>query len=222
MLLSERKISMLKELGAFIRKLSGARIFTWPNRYLSEQAGSHNTLAGHVVTPENCLGSSAVASCVRLLSDTIAALPVHVYRDLGRSKEIAVDHPLYDLLHSKPNEFMTSFTWMQQAITHCLLHGNHYSFIERNAAGDPCALWPLNPDGMIVEAVDGIVSYRYMYAGVRNTFAFDDVLHFKGLTMNGLVGLSVCTWPDRVSGYLLLKRPTRRASFAIMRGLAWC
>jgi len=182
---------MLKELGEFIRKLSGARLFTWPNRYLSEPAGSPYTVAGHIVTPENCLGSSTVASCVRLLSDTIAALPVHVYRDMGKSKEIASDHPIYGLLHSQPNEFMTSFTWMQQAITHCLLHGNFYAFIERNAAGDPCGLWPLNPYGMIVEAVEGTVCYRYMYGGQRNSFAFRDILHFKGLTMNGLVGLSV-------------------------------
>jgi HK97 family phage portal protein len=181
---------MLKEFGALIRK-SAARIFTWPNRYISEQTGSPYTLAGHAITAENCLASSAVAACVRLLSETIASLPVHVYRDLGKSKEIAADHPIYDLLHSKPNAFQTSFVWIQQAIAHCLLHGNFYALIERNAAGDPVALWPLVPSGMIVEAVDGTVQYRYAYGGQRNVFAFEDILHFKGLTMNGLVGLSV-------------------------------
>jgi HK97 family phage portal protein len=181
---------MLKELTQFVVK-SAAKIFTWPNRYLSARPGFSGTLSGHTVTPENSLGSSAVAACVRLLSETIAALPVHVYRDMGKSKNVETGHPIYDLIHSSPNAFQTSFTFFQMAITHCLLHGNFYALIERDASRNPVGLWPLNPYGMIVEAVDGSVSYRYAYGGQRNEFAFEDILHFKGPSLNGLVGLSI-------------------------------
>jgi HK97 family phage portal protein len=181
---------MFKEISEFVRK-SAAKIFTWPNRYLIERTGPTHTVAGPHITPENSMGCSAVAACVRLLSETIAALPLHVYRTQDKSKSIATDHPIYSLIHSSPNDFQTSFTWIQQAVTHCLLHGNFYALIERDSSGNPKALWPLNPYGMIVEAVDGTVRYRYAYGGQRNEFAFADILHFKGPTMNGLVGQSI-------------------------------
>ena len=181
---------MLKEFAQYVRK-SAARIFTWPNRYRTAEPGPGWTTAGPHVTPHNSLGCSSVAACVRLLSETIAALPLHVYRDDGKSKTIETGHPIYDLIHSKPNEFQTSFSWVQQAITHCLLHGNFYALIERDSSGQPVGLWPLNPYGVIVEAVDGEVRYRYAYGGVRGDLSFEEVLHFEGLTLDGLVGLSV-------------------------------
>ena len=76
---------MLKEISQFVRK-SAATIFTWPNRYRTEQLGPIETISGQLVTPEMALTSSAVAACVRLLSETMASLPLHVYRDTGKSK----------------------------------------------------------------------------------------------------------------------------------------
>jgi len=181
---------VIKEFTEFVRK-SAAKIFTWPNRYLAERPGYAYTSSAEFVTPEKSLGSSAVAASVRLLSETIAALPIHVYRDIGRSKSVEMDHPIYDLLHSKPNEFPTSFCFFQQAVSHCLLHGNFYALIERDSSGSPIGLWPLNPQGMIVEALEGTVRYCYAYGGQRSEFAFRDVLHFKGPSLNGLVGMSI-------------------------------
>jgi HK97 family phage portal protein len=184
---------MFKEIVEFVRKAasSGAKLFTWPNRYQSEQLHATHALSGAYVTPEKSLQCSAVAASVRLLSETTAALPLHVYRQTGRSKALAADHPAYNLLHSQPNNFMTSFVFFQLAIAHVLLHGNSYSFIERDADGQPLALWPLRPEGMLVEAVDGQIRYRYMYGGTRAEFGFNEILHFKGLTLDGLMGLSV-------------------------------
>jgi phage portal protein BeeE len=95
---------MFKEISEFVRK-SAAKIFTWPNRYLIERTGPTHTVAGPHITPENSMGCSAVAACVRLLSETIAALPLHVYRTQDKSKSIATDHPIYSLIHSSPNDF---------------------------------------------------------------------------------------------------------------------
>lgn len=76
-------------------------------------------------------------------------------------------------------------------MSHCLLHGNFYALIERDSSGSPIGLWPLNPQGMIVEALEGTVRYCYAYGGQRSEFAFRDVLHFKGPSLNGLVGMSI-------------------------------
>jgi HK97 family phage portal protein len=181
---------MLKEFTQFVRK-SAAKLFTWPNRYISERGNTAFSASGHLVTPEKAMTCSAVAACVRLLSETVAALPLHVYRDMGTSSGVSADHPVYNLIHSKPNDFQTSFTWLQQAITQVLLHGNFYAYIDRDSSGTPTALWPLHPQGVVVEAVDGEVRYRYFYGGQRNDFSFRDVLHFKGPSLNGLVGLSI-------------------------------
>ena len=182
---------MFEQFTEFIRKSarSAARIFTWPNRYLTERFGSIETPAGITITPEKSLECSAVAACVRLISETIAALPLHIYRNVGRSNMIAADHPQYSLLRSSPNEFQTSFTFIQQALTQCLLHGNFYALIERSADGAPAALWPLLPHGVIVQAIEGTVSYRYVYGG--QIFNYRDILHFKGLSLDGFVGRGI-------------------------------
>ena len=168
-----------------------ARVFTWPNRYRTELPLFAPTTAGELVTPERALSVSAVAACVRLLSETTAALPLHVYRDLGNSRLIEGGHPLYNLIHSQPNEFMSSFTFFQTAIMHILLHGNHYSVIERDGAGNPVNLWPLRPEGVTVEVRDGNVEYRYYFGGQRSTYDFRDILHFKGPSLDGIVGMSI-------------------------------
>ena len=178
---------MLKD---FIQK-SFAKIFTFPGRYVTEQSGFSETVAGQYVTPERALTCATVAACVRLLSETTAALPLHVFRDLGKSKVIEVDHPNYDLLHSRPNPFQTSYSFFQQAVTQVLLHGNFYAFIDRNAAGEPTALWPLRPEGVTVEVANGEIVYRYYFGGTREVFHAADVIHFKGLSLDGVMGLSV-------------------------------
>jgi HK97 family phage portal protein len=181
---------MVKEFAQFIRK-TAAQMFTWPSRYRTERLGPVGTVAGQTVTPESALTCSTVAACVRLLSETMASLPLHVYRDLGNSKVIAEEHPVYDVLHTSPNDFQTSYTWMQEAMTHCLLHGNFFAFIERDASGNPAKLWPLHPQGILLEAVNGTVRYQYYYGGERSVFNYTDILHLKGLSLDGLMGLSV-------------------------------
>ncbi|WP_257963394.1 phage portal protein, partial [Brevibacterium ravenspurgense] len=62
---------------------------------------------------------TAVYSCVRILAEAIAGLPLHVYRQRGDGgKEKALDHPLYRLLHDEPNPEMTSFVFRETLMTH--------------------------------------------------------------------------------------------------------
>ncbi len=67
------------------------------------------TPSGKTVNERTAMATSAVYACVRVLSETIASLPLHVYRRTGQGKEKAVDHNLYYLLHDEPNPEMTSF-----------------------------------------------------------------------------------------------------------------
>ena len=91
------------------------------------------TTAGKVVTERSAMQMTAVYSCVRILAEAIAGLPLHLYRytDEG-SKEKALDHPLYLLLHDEPNPEMSSFVFRETLMTHLLLWGNAYAQIIRN------------------------------------------------------------------------------------------
>lgn len=181
---------MLKEAFQTVRK-SLAQLLTFPSRWTGQASNSGETLSGQYVSPDTALTVSTVCACVRLLSEIVAALPLHVYRDLGKSKAIEENHALSNLLHWKPNDFQTRFAFFQLAVTHVLLHGNFYAVIERNGAGEPVNLWPLNPDGVTIEVADGTIRYRYYWGAQREVYNFADVLHFRGLSVDGLTGLSV-------------------------------
>ena len=83
------------------------------------------TTSGKAVTERSAMQMTAVYSCVRILSEAIAGLPIHLYRyGEGGSKEKATNHPLYFLLHDEPNPEMTSFVFRETLMTHLLLWGN--------------------------------------------------------------------------------------------------
>lgn len=143
---------------------------------------------------------TAVYSCVRILSEAIASLPLHLYRytDSG-GKEKATDSPLYFLLHDEPNPEMTSFVFREAMMTHLLLWGNAYAQIIRNGKGEVTALYPLMPDRMTVDRDEnGRLYYEYIVSSddapinKKSTVRLPplDVLHIPGLGFDGLVGYS--------------------------------
>lgn len=158
------------------------------------------TTSGKNVTERSAMQMTAVYSCVRILSEAIAGLPIHLYRyGENGSKEKAVDHPLYFLLHDEPNPEMTSFVFRETLMTHLLLWGNAYAQIIRNGKGEIVALYPLMPNRMTVDRdSDGYLYYEYQTSpdeahtmnGSRVRLSPLDVLHVPGLGFDGLVGYS--------------------------------
>ena len=156
--------------------------------------------SGKRVNERTSMQMTAVYSCVRILSEAVASLPLNVYRytDTG-GKEKAFDHPLYRLLHDEPNPEMSSFIFRETLMTHLLLWGNAYAQIIRNGKGEVIALYPLMPDRMTVDRdSNGGLYYKYrksnddaptMESGVVS-LAPSDVLHVPGLGFDGLVGYS--------------------------------
>lgn len=111
-----------------------------------------NSAAGKVVTERTAMQITAVHACVRVISEAIAGLPLHLYKTTeDGNSEKATDHPLYFLLHNEPNPEMTSFVFRETLMTHLLLWGNAYAQIIRNGKGDVVALYPLMPNRMKVE-----------------------------------------------------------------------
>ena len=156
--------------------------------------------AGKRVNERSAMQMTAVYSCVRILAEAVAGLPLHLYHykeDGGKEK--AIYHPLYLLLHDEPNPEMSSFVFRETLMTHLLLWGNAYAQIIRNGKGEVIALYPLMPDRMTVDRDrDGKLYYEYTVSTddaptVKGTVVRlkpSDVLHIPGLGFDGLVGYS--------------------------------
>lgn len=158
------------------------------------------TTSSKTVTEHSAMQMTAVYSCVRILAEAVAGLPLHLYRykDDG-GKEKAIDHPLYLLLHDEPNPEMSSFVFRETLMTHLLLWGNAYAQIIRNGKGEVVALYPLMPNKMTVDRdTNGQLYYQYnrgseeapTMKGVTVNLLPSDVLHIPGLGFDGLVGYS--------------------------------
>ena len=158
--------------------------------------------SGERVDERSAMQIATVYACVRLLSETVAALPLHLYRFTDESftgKEKATKHPLYKLLYRQPNPEMTSFSFRETMMTHLLLWGNAYAQIIRDGKNNILALYPLLPENVEVDRnTQGQIYYIYhAYTdekpGRTNTdiiFRNDEILHIPGLGFNGLVGFS--------------------------------
>jgi HK97 family phage portal protein len=155
--------------------------------------------AGKMVTERSAMQMTAVYSCVRILAEAVAGLPLHLYRyTKDGGKEKAIDHHLYILLHDEPNPEMSSFVFRETLMTHLLLWGNAYAQIIRNGKGEIVALYPLMPNKMTVDRDEnGSLYYRYnrgIDEAVRDKGTVilmpSDVLHIPGLGFDGLVGYS--------------------------------
>ena len=169
------------------------------------------TAAGQAVNERTAMQMSAVYACVRILSEAIAALPLHFYRYNAKGgKEKALDHPLYVLLHDEPNPEMSAFSFRETLMTHLLLWGNAYAQIIRNGRGEVLALYPLMPDRMVVDRdAHGHIYYTYTRSDADvNTLGKassvllwpEDVFHIPGLGFDGLVGYSPIAMAKRAVG----------------------
>lgn len=159
--------------------------------------GGVDTSSGVQVTEQGALQMTAVFSCVRILAETVASLPLILYERLpGGGKERAMDYPLYGLLHDAPNPEMTSFELRETLMGHLATWGNGYAEIEADRNGAVLALWPLRPDRMTVERVGIALVYRYKLTKadsqgrIEVLLPADRVLHIRGLGFDGIMGYS--------------------------------
>ena len=170
--------------------------------------------SGKRVNERSSMQMTAVYSCVRILSEAVAGLPLHMYRytDNG-GKEKAAEHPLYFLLHDEPNPEMTSFVFRETLMSHLLIWGNAYAQVIRDGSGRVLSLYPLLPDKM---EVDRDEHGRLFYTYTRNTdenpnfseygrvrLRPEDVLHIPGLGFDGLVGYSPIAMAKNAVGMTL-------------------
>ncbi len=165
---------------------------TAPNPFSYDDDYIPPSLSGVRVTPETALKLSAVYACVRVISDTIASIPLLPYTAKGDSQNLNRKDPLYNLLVKRPNPWQSSFDFFRQQMCFLLLRGNAFSEVIFKR-GDPVMLVPLHPSRMAVE-LDSSGSKIYKFRTMQGTerlIPTERMLHFKGMSCDGIVGLSV-------------------------------
>ena len=163
------------------------------------------TTSGKAVNERTAMQTSAVYACVRILAESVAGLPLHVYeRTANGSKSTKPSHPLYQLLHDEPNREMTSFVFRETLMSHLLLWGNAYAQIIRDGRGFPIALYPLLPDRMTVDRNEnGELVYTYQSDKGQVKLRRENVLHIPGLGFDGLIGYSPIAMAKNAVGLAL-------------------
>ncbi|WP_354316599.1 phage portal protein [Sinorhizobium fredii] len=166
--------------------------------------GEWHGVAGVVVTHETALEVPAVWCAVNFIANTIASLPLQVFKKSGEGRDTVESDPLYGILHDAPNDELTSFMWRKGMMINVLLRGRGVSFIERNKAGRVMNIWPLDTDKLTIERKSGRKLYQYDDGGRKVTYAANEVLdltfmlkpdgvsHVDPVTkLRGAVGLSL-------------------------------
>ena len=148
--------------------------------------------SGKAVNATTAIQLSTVYACVRVISETVASLPLGVYEATDEGNRKATEHPLYRLLHDEPNGEMTSFVLREVMLGHLLVWGNSYSQIIRNGRNKISGVYPLLPDKMTVDRdKNGALTYTYStVSGQTVVLPPEDVLHIPGLGFDGVMGYS--------------------------------
>ncbi len=165
--------------------------------------------SGISVDEETALKISAVYACVKVISETVASLPLNLLKeetngDLVKAKQ----HPLYAVLHDEPNNEMSSFTFREMLMTNLLLWGNAYALIKRDRSGHVTELIPLKAKNMDVERnANGQIVYKYTSDNINNattkTYTARQLLHIPAFTFDGVVGISPITYAREAMGLAL-------------------
>lgn len=166
-------------------------VFNW---FWNELMGN-KTASGRRVGPDNALQVSAVYACVKVISETMAIFPLKVYRKKPSGGRIeAVNHPLYDVLHRKPNRYQNAFEWIEMIAVHLCLRGNAYCLKVAGINGPFSELLPLRPDLVTLRKDRKTGQFYYEYIndeGNRDTFFPEEILHIKLMpSKDGMTGLS--------------------------------
>lgn len=155
--------------------------------------GGQQHTAGVFVNEDTALNFSAVWAATRIISETVAGLPLFLYeRQTDGGKRKADENPLYRIVHDEPNDEMSKYTFFETLTAHVVNWGNAFSEIER-AVARPAALHPITPDRARIyrDKSSGVVYDVRNDDGTSTRLLAADVLHVPGLGFDGLTGYSV-------------------------------
>ncbi len=174
-----------------------------PAQWLVELFTGGTTSTGLSVSPDSALKYSPVWAAVSIISGALGYLPLFVYKRDANGKLITPAHPVYRLLHDRPNPHMSSQDFRETLTGHILTWGNAYAEIQRKGDNSVEAIWPLRPDltwPILTEEGELFYEVRPSDGGPSAFLPSRNVLHMKGLGGNGYQGYSVIKYHREAIG----------------------
>ncbi len=184
-------------MGLIMKMAKSFRLSESPPDWFEGWAGIRVSKTGVSFNEETAKKFTAVFACIRVLSETLASMPIIIYKDrkIGNKssgKDRAVDHPLYDLLHNVPNNEMPAYTFKETLMNHICSSGNGYAQIQRNRKGEIISLnilpWTVTDVRRNWET--GKLEYWTNDRGKSVKLDPDEVFHIPGLGFDGIKGYS--------------------------------
>lgn len=177
-----------------------------PSALWREGVHGYGTPTGLSITPDSAMTVTTYFAAVRFRALAVASLPKILYQRIqGGNKRRAVENPLYRILHDEPNDDMTAADLWALMDSHVNTRGNGYAEIVSDRNGEVAALYPLRPDKMqIMRADDGSLLYVYelpeKFGQKKVSLLPEQVLHLRGLTQDGISGISQITYMRNAVG----------------------
>jgi len=168
--------------------------------------------SGEPVTVKTALDVTTVFDCVRVIAEGISQVPFRLFQEANGKRKPAKDHPLFDVLHRKPNPWQTSFEYRETKMFHALLTGNAYSF--KNMVGsrrEIRELIPIEPNRVEVKQLPDLTLVYIITApnGEKKTFPQDMIWHIKGPSWNSWLGLEAVTLAREAIGLAISTEATQ-------------
>jgi HK97 family phage portal protein len=164
-----------------------------PPSALFESLGLGRSDAGVLINEKQAMRLTTAFACMRVISEDLSRLSLDIFQDMpDGSMRLAQDHRLYSLLHQRPNPSMSSMEWRGAMLVSKCAYGNAYSWIKRDRAARPIALVPLASDKTSPVRVNGKLMYATTQTDTGQAQQIDpeNILHFKGMSLDGIVGMS--------------------------------
>jgi HK97 family phage portal protein len=162
--------------------------------------------SGVIVSPQTAMQAAAVYSCVQVLAQSVGMLPLNLFAEDDKGeRKIAKDHPLFELLHHQPNDWQTSVEFFEMLVASLCLRGNAYAYINRARSGRVVELLPIHPDSVRTEmSADFRLTYTVaLSGGGERRYGPGEILHVRGLTLNGWLGISPIAYARESIGLAL-------------------
>ena len=146
----------------------------------------------------NAMALSAVYRCVEVITNSVASLPVKLYKTDKKGFKYEIHNNLSFILSKKPTGKINAFTFYKLIVKDILLQGNAYALILRNGKGEIIGLQYIQAG--LVSPIDRGDRIEYQVTGIKGVVRQEDILHFMNYTDNGIVGISVLAHARRTLG----------------------
>lgn len=160
-----------------------------PPEWLYTLLGGAKTNSGVTINTETALSHAAVYACSKVLSESVASLPLELFMSNGTETKALTSDPRYALVNSEPSELYTSYDFRLAGMLHVCIHGNFYARINRDGNRKPDRLTILDPRAVLPE-LDPEGNLWYRVSGEKMPIRPRDIIHIKGVSTDGIIGRS--------------------------------